>query len=89
MFTSWLWASPSGRGIELLVERVTELRRHHRLVRDTEIVAGALAQELQVGFPGQDQAGDGVVEQGADGENGLGARPPLPQPVVGDLDVIR
>ena len=48
---------------------------------------GALAQELRIGFTGQDQAGNGVVEQGADGENGLGAGAGLLQPVVGDHDV--
>ena len=42
-------------------------------LRDAEIVPGAFTQELRICFTGQDQAGDGVVEQGADGKNGLGA----------------
>src|SRR3954468_853669 len=77
----------SGRGIELLVEHATELARGHWLVRDTQVVPAGRAQELQVRLAGQDDARDGLVEQGPDGKNGFGAGPAPVQPVVRNHDV--
>ena len=59
----------SSRGIELLVERATKLQWHYWFMRNAEIVTSALVKKPQIGFAGQDQAGDRVVEQGADGQN--------------------
>src|SRR3954463_6748254 len=77
----------SSRGIELLVERATELQWHYRFMRNAEVMTSALVKKRQVGFAGQDQAGDRMVEQGANGENRLGSRMAVAQPVVSNQDV--
>ena len=77
----------SSRGVELLVDRSTELQGHYRFMRNAETVTDAFVKKSQVGFAGQDQAGDRLVEQGADGQDGFGPRMAIAQSVVGNQDV--
>src|SRR5688500_4831160 len=87
-WAAWPWPLCGlGRGMELLVEHAAELVRGHRLVREAHVAPGCSAQEVQLGLAGQDDAGDGVVEQSADSANGLGASSAVLQPVIGNDDV--